>query len=66
MKACTFAVTFAGVFYGVISASSPAEAARCKQGQIYRPSLGVCQSKAAAIRQGVYRAPRKAKKPRAY
>jgi hypothetical protein len=32
-----------------------AEAARCKQGYIYRPSVGVCQTKAAAVRQGVYR-----------
>lgn len=38
---------------------------RCPLGKIYRPSQGVCQSKAAAIRQGVYR-PRKAKRVRSY
>ena len=41
-------------------APSAAEAARCKQGQIYRPSQGVCVSKAAAQRAGIYR-PRVAK-----
>ena len=41
-----------------------AEAARCPQGKIYRPSLGVCQTKQAAIRQGVYRPRPKAVKVR--
>ncbi|MDP2358698.1 MAG: hypothetical protein Q8M31_21945 [Beijerinckiaceae bacterium] len=38
-----------------ILAPTAAEAARCKQGQIYRVSQGVCVSKASAIRAGVYR-----------
>lgn len=40
----------------VVGAALPtgsAEAARCKQGYIYRPSVGVCQTKAAAARQGI-------------
>lgn len=37
-----------------------AEAARCAKGSIYRPSVGVCVSKASAIRAGIYR-PRHAK-----
>ncbi|MBX9760675.1 MAG: hypothetical protein K2Y29_17985 [Beijerinckiaceae bacterium] len=37
-----------------------ADAARCKQGSIYRPSIGVCVSKASAQRAGIYR-PRIAK-----
>ena len=41
-------------------APSAAEAARCKQGSIYRPSQGVCVSKASAMRAGIYR-PRIAK-----
>ena len=32
---------------------APADAARCASGQIWRPSLGVCQSKAAAYRAGL-------------
>jgi len=36
-------------------AHAPADAARCAYGKVYRPSLGVCQSKAAAQRAGVYR-----------
>lgn len=60
MKALTFAATFAGLFYGVIASGATAEAARCPQGQIYRPSQGVCVSKASAIRAGIYR-PRTAK-----
>jgi hypothetical protein len=32
---------------------APAEAARCPQGSIYRQSHGVCQNKAAALRQGI-------------
>jgi hypothetical protein len=31
---------------------APADAARCASGKIWRPSLGVCQSKAAAYRAG--------------
>ena len=41
-------------------APSAADAARCKQGQIYRPSQGVCVSKVSAMRAGIYR-PRVAK-----
>ena len=37
-----------------------AEAARCSSGKVYRPSAGVCVSKASAIRAGVYK-PRYAK-----
>ena len=40
----------------VVGAALPigsAEAARCKQGYIYRSSSGVCQTVAAAARQGV-------------
>lgn len=32
-----------------------AEAARCPQGEIYRPSRGVCVSKTSAINAGIYR-----------
>jgi hypothetical protein len=32
---------------------APAEAARCPQGSVYRQSHGVCQSKTAALRQGI-------------
>lgn len=32
-----------------------ADAARCKSGQVFRPSAGACVSKASAIRAGVYR-----------
>lgn len=32
---------------------APADAARCASGQIWRPSLGVCQTKAAAYRAGL-------------
>jgi hypothetical protein len=32
---------------------APAEAARCPTGSIYRQSHGVCQNKAAALRQGI-------------
>jgi hypothetical protein len=39
----------------LVFGSGAAEAARCSKGKIYRPSLGVCQSKQTAIRQGVYR-----------
>ena len=41
-----------------------AEAARCSKGKVYRPSLGVCQNKQVAIRQGVYRPRPKAAKVR--
>lgn len=37
-----------------------AEAARCKQGAIYRPSVGACVSKQSAMHAGIYR-PRVAK-----
>lgn len=41
-----------------------ADAARCRLGQVYRPSIGVCQSKQVAARQGVYwpRAKKRVKK----
>ena len=39
----------------LLLAPSPADAARCAYGKVYRPSLGVCQSKAVAQRAGVYR-----------
>jgi hypothetical protein len=45
-----------------VMAPIQAEAARCKQGQVLRASLGVCVSKAAAIRAGVYK-PRVKKRP---
>lgn len=48
--------------YGLVLAAATvlvwvpsAEAARCRYGQIYRPSLGICQSKQTAARQGMYR-----------
>lgn len=44
-----------GVTGFIVFGSGAAEAARCPLGQIYRSSAGVCQSKQAAIRQGVYR-----------
>jgi hypothetical protein len=54
MRGFTYAAVFAGMFYGVIAGgATAADAARCKQGQVYRPSIGVCQSKATAARQGV-------------
>jgi hypothetical protein len=37
----------------LLVSASPAEAARCAKGKIYRPSIGACQSKATAARQGV-------------
>lgn len=40
-------------------------AARCKPGQIYRTTQGVCISKATAIRQGVYKPRRKARRTKA-
>lgn len=47
------------------ASSSPADAARCKYGQIYRPSLETCMSKASAMRAGIFRArPSKARKAR--
>jgi hypothetical protein len=54
----------AAILAAALTALAPAaaEAARCPKGQIYRVSHGICQSKATAIRQGVYR-PR-AQKPR--
>jgi hypothetical protein len=39
---------------------APAEAARCPAGNIYRVTHGVCVSKSAASKQGIYK-PRKAK-----
>lgn len=57
MRGLTFTATVAGLFYGAIAGgATSAEAARCKQGMIYRPSVGVCVSKASAMRAGVYRA----------
>lgn len=44
-----------GLVIGSLLWVPSAEAARCKKGQVYRPSLGVCQSKQAAVRAGVYR-----------
>lgn len=44
-----------GVGAFLLIGSNAAEAARCPQGKIYRPSMGVCQSKQAAIRDGAYR-----------
>ena len=43
---------------------APADAARCASGQIWRTSLGVCQSKAAAYRDGL-RPVAKLKRPKA-
>jgi len=37
----------------IILAAFPAEAARCPSGLIYRPSLGVCQTKAQVYRAGL-------------
>ena len=44
-----------GIVIGSLVWVPSAEAARCKKGQVYRPSMGICQSKQAAIREGVYR-----------
>lgn len=44
-----------GLVIGSLAWVPSAEAARCKKGQVYRPSMGICQSKQAAIREGVYR-----------
>lgn len=44
----------------LLLAPAPADAARCAYGKVYRPSMGVCQAKASAIRAGVYK-PRYAK-----
>lgn len=41
------------VMFGAALPTGGAEAARCKQGYIYRSSIGVCQTKATAIRQGI-------------
>ena len=53
-----------GVTAFLVIGSSAAEAARCPLGKVYRPTQGVCQSKQAAIRQGVYR-PKTNRVPRA-
>jgi hypothetical protein len=50
MRAVLLVLALAAGLYAL-----PAEAARCPSGQVYRPSVGVCQSKAAAARQGVYK-----------
>lgn len=39
----------------IIATTPAAEAARCPQGSIYRPTQGVCISKASALRAGIYR-----------
>jgi len=44
-----------GIIVGVLAWAPAAEAARCKKGQVYRPSIGICQPKREAIREGVYR-----------
>lgn len=41
------------IIAAAILAPVEAEAARCAKGKIYRPTQGMCQSKQAAIRQGV-------------
>ena len=44
-----------GLVIGALAWVPSAEAARCKAGQVYRISTGVCQPKREAIREGVYR-----------
>jgi hypothetical protein len=43
----------AGIATAAWAIPAPAEAARCPQGSVYRQSHGVCQNKAAALRQGI-------------
>jgi hypothetical protein len=43
----------AGIATAAWLVPAPAEAARCPQGSIYRQSHGVCQSRQAAVRQGI-------------
>jgi hypothetical protein len=52
-KVCIISAAAAAVL--LLSGSGAAEAARCAKGSIWRPSLGVCQSKARAAQAGVYR-----------
>lgn len=59
MKRLTY-IAAAIASFAFFSPLQPAEAARCAYGKVYRPSIGVCQHKAAAVRAGVYR-PRYAK-----
>lgn len=55
MTRATYIAAAAAVTSLAVMAPVHAEAARCPQGQIYRVTQGVCVSKAAAIRQGIYK-----------
>ena len=51
MRGIIIASALAGAAF--LALPMEAEAARCKQGKIYRPSLGICMGKQTAARQGV-------------
>lgn len=61
MRAAILAATLVGYLASIVPAGARS---RCVLGQIWRPSIGTCQSRAVAARAGVYKRQRQARHAR--